>query len=108
MPGPRQIVQPPTFTPLPYGLLTTLRDDIRPGDARWMAGVTWESICAQGETTYDECWSVTGSGEAPPEPSAKSSTTEITRRGALPFTVFAEVDCSAPGFWDRAQSFVSD
>lgn len=109
MAGPRQIVQPPSFTPLPYGLLTTLRNDTRTGDTdRWTGGVTWDSICAQGGTTYDECWSVTGSGAPPPEPGAKASTTEITRRGALPFTVYAEVDCSAPGFWDRAQSFVSD
>ena len=107
MPGPRLNVSPPLFTPLPYGLLTSNLDIRSPDDPHWQSGITWESICAQGGTTYDECWSVTGSGSAPP-PSSKSPTSSIGRRGALPFTVYAEVDCSAPGFWERAQNFVSD
>lgn len=101
--APRIQVEPPSFAPLPYGLLTALDDQIRgTSDPHWTSGVTWESVCAQGGTTYDECWAVTGTG-APPPPASKSSTTSITRRGALPFTVYAELDCSAPGFWDRAQ-----
>lgn len=106
--APRLNVAPPSFAPLPYGLLTTLGDAVRtPDDPHWQSGATWESVCAQGGTTYDECWAVTGTGAAPP-PGSKASTTSITRRGALPFTVYAEIDCSAPGFWDRAQDFASD
>jgi len=96
------------FTPLPYGLLSSLRTDIRePDDPHWQSGITWESICAEGGTTYDECWAVTGTGSAP-APSEKSPTAAIGRRGALPFTVYSAVDCSAPGFWDRAQELLDD
>ena len=107
--APRLNVAAPSFAPLPYGLLSSLWDQVRrPDDPHWTSGVTWESVCAQGGTTYDECWAVTGTGQAAGAPSSKASTTSITRRGALPFTVYAEVDCSAPGFWDRAQDFVTD
>lgn len=106
--APRLNVAPPSFTPLPYGLLSSLWDQVRrPDDPHWTSGVTWESVCAQGGTTYDECWAVTGTGAAPAA-GTKASTTSITRRGALPFTVYAEIDCSAVGFWDRAQDLVSD
>lgn len=107
--APRIQVAAPSFTPLPYGLLSSLWDQVRnPDDPHWTSGVTWESTCAQGGTTYDECWAVTGTGGAAPAPGSKASTTSITRRGALPFTVYAEIDCSAPGFWDRAQDFVTE
>jgi hypothetical protein len=40
------------------------------------------------------------------EPLSKTATTSIGLRGATPFTVFAEVDCSAVGFWERAADIV--
>lgn len=109
---PRHNVASSTFTPLPYGLLDALAPYVRtPADLHWQGGVTYETLCAAGDTTYDECFAVTGVGSretTPPEPPSKSETASITIRGATPFTVFAEVDCSAPGFWDRAEEFGAD
>ncbi len=107
---PRQYVESSSFTPLPYGLLSALASEIRnPDDAHWTGGVTYEPLCGAGGSTYDECLTVSGtaSGDTvvPAEPPAKSGTTDITVRGAMPFTVYAEVDCSAPGFWDRAAQY---
>lgn len=105
MPRPRLNVAAPTFTPLPYGLLSALSDVTRnPRNFHWEAGVQWESICASSTTTFDPCVSVTGSAglDVGPAP-AKSETAEYERRGATPFTLYAEIDCSAPGFWDRAE-----
>lgn len=103
---PRTYVPAPAFTPKPFGLLSSLNAVIRsPSDPHWQAGVIYESICAIGNTTYDECFSVSGTGGsvapvAPPP--SKIATTEFTLRGATPFTVFVQMDCSAPGFWDRS------
>lgn len=113
MAGPRQYVSAPSFTQLPHGLLSTLAGVIRtPSDDHWKGGVTYETLCGAGGSTYDECLVVsgTGSGEVvePAEPPAKSATASLLTRGATPFTVFAEVDCSTPGFWDRAERSVRD
>lgn len=100
---PRLNVPAPTFTPLPYGLLSTLDFAIRTPDTRhWEAGVQWESLCAEGSTTFDECFAVTGAAEldvTPPGP--RTATADYERRGATAFTVYSKLDCSAPGFWDR-------
>lgn len=104
--GPRVHVAPPTFTSLPFGLLNALATEVRsPVDQHWRTGVTWRSLCAQADTTFDECFAVSGTaGAAPPPPGPKSETAEIEYRGATPFTVYVEIDCSAPGFWDDAQN----
>lgn len=102
---PRTYVSAPAFTPLPFGLLSSFSPFIRtPTDPHWQAGVIYESICAIGSTTYDECFSVTGTGTSVATvgpPASKAGTTEFTLRGATPFTVYAQMDCSVPGFWDR-------
>lgn len=109
MPAPRNHVAPPAFTPLPFGLLTALGPYVRnPGDSRWQVGVQWESICPLGDTTYDECLTVTGAFGPPPAPPAKIPTDEMQRRGATPFTVLVDVECSAPGFWERSQEMVEE
>lgn len=102
---PRRYVEPPSFTPLPFGLLSSLATEIRsPADVHWRNGVNYESLCAQVSTTYDSCFAVTGTGGAPAAlPVPKEPTADMEKRGATPFTIYAEVDCSAPGFWDRAQ-----
>ncbi len=108
MPRPRLNVVAPTFTPLPYGLLSALVDITRnPRDRHWQAGVQWESICAGGSTTFDECFAVTGSaGLDVGPPGERVATTDYEQRGATPFTVYSELDCSTPGFWDRADADV--
>lgn len=107
---PRTYVSASAFTPLPFGLLSALRPAIRtPGDQHWQAGISYETVCAQGGTTYDECFAVTGTGGAAPvPPSTKAATTAIARRGATAFTVYAELDCTAPGFWERSDQMINE
>lgn len=108
---PRDYVEGPSFTPLPHGLLSALASEIRtPIDTHWEGGVTYETLCGAGDSTYDECFAVSGVGAVatPAPPAAKSYTASIDKRGATSFTVYAEVDCSAPGFWDRAEESAED
>jgi hypothetical protein len=108
----RTYVAAPAFTPRPYGLLTSLNDVVRtPTDPHWQMGVTYESLCGNASTTFDDCIVVTGSGigqPVPPSPPKADTGLDLIKRGATAFTVFAEIDCSAPGFWDRAEDVVGD
>ena len=96
----RQIVNSPEFTVPPYGLWDAVQQP--PAPDHWMAGVTFEERCADALTTYDECVVVTGAGSPPAAPAAKSSSFVKSFRGAQPFTVFAEFDCSPVGLTDAA------
>lgn len=105
MASTRLIVQGPDFTLPSYGLESVV--DWRDGDPHWRAGVEWEAVCGGADSTYDECvalgstsGTVTGSPVPFPEPPAKSATAERQNFGATPFTVYAEIDCSAVGFYD--------
>lgn len=102
----RQLIDLPTvFTALPYGLWDTIQTPSSDGP-HWQGGVTWVERCPTGATTYDECISVTGVG-APPEPPAKTANIEQSMRGALPFTVHAEFECSPVGL-AGAEAIASD
>ena len=105
MAGARQIIDPPAFTPLPYGLWDSIQHPT-PSGPHWQQGITWLERCPDGDTTYDECLTVTGTG-APPEPAAKTGNVEQTYRGATPFTVYAEFECSAVGV-GGAESVAAD
>lgn len=105
MAGARQIVDPPAFTLLPYGLWDAV-EQRTPGNPHWQQGVTWIERCPDGGTTYDECLTVTGTG-APPEPAAKADNVDQTDRGATPFTIFTEFDCAPVGLRD-AETVASD
>jgi hypothetical protein len=97
----RPIVNPPAFTPLPHGLWDVAQHPTPPD--HWQQGVTWIDRCPVGNTTYDECLLVTGSdGGPPPAPPAKEETLVQVFRGATPFTVFSEFDCSLVGLNDAA------
>jgi hypothetical protein len=101
MASARPIVNPPAFVPLPYGLWDVAEHPAAP--AHWQAGVTWIDRCPAGDATYDECVIVTGSsGGGPPAPPAKTDNVVQEFRGATPFTVFAEFDCSPVGLGDEA------
>jgi len=99
----------PTFTHIPFGLLSSLSTEIRtPTDPHWQNGIVYEPLCGAGNTTFDECIAITGTGfplgsagPVPPQPT-KVDNGGLDRRGARSFTVFAEADCGAPGYWDRA------
>lgn len=102
----RQLVDLPTaFTPLPYGLWDTVQQP-SPDGVHWQQGINWIERCPVGDATYDECLSVTGTG-APPEPPAKTANVDQSTRGALPFTVYAEFECSPIGLAE-AESVASD
>ena len=102
----RQLVDlPAAFTPLPYGLWETVQHPAADGP-HWQNGITWIERCPAGDTTYDECLSVTGTG-SPPEPPAKTANVDQTFRGATPFTVYAEFECSPVGLAE-AESIASD
>lgn len=109
MAGPRQVVDPPAFTPSRYGLLSVVeRPD--PQGPHWQNGVTWTSYCPvnMGSTTYDECIATTGAPEgAIPEPSTKTDNVDRILRGATPFTAYTKFDCSPVGNAD-AQRIASN
>jgi hypothetical protein len=97
------IIEPPSFTPSPYGLLTVAQL-LDPPTPHWQNGLTWESRCmdpGMGSSTYDECIAVTGVGSIP-EPSQKTPNTHQVLRGATPFTPFTRFDCSPVGLPDAA------
>jgi hypothetical protein len=98
MAGARQVVDGPAYAGLPYGLWDSIQQrDVT--DQHWRNGVTWSDICPSqtSSTAYDSCIAVTGTGGAPPANSALSSNVTLTNRGATPFTVYAEFDCSPIG-----------
>lgn len=102
----RQLIElPTTFTSLPYGLWDSIQTP-SPDGVHWQQGVTWDDRCPTGDTTYDECLAVTGTG-APPEPGAKTANVTQESRGATPFTVYARFDCSPIGLAD-AQTVAQD
>jgi hypothetical protein len=95
MSGGRQIVDPPLYTPLPYGLLSVVDFPVA-NDQHWQNGITYQPNCATPSSTYDECLAVTGTGNAP-SPPAFQNTVSLAPRGATAFSVFVEFDCSAVG-----------
>lgn len=110
----RALVPAPEKELLTYGLFSVA--EIRPEprvngkvDPHWKNGIEWQNVCPDGQTTYDKCISAGAlgvSGLADPPP--KAATASRSRWGATPFTVFVEVDCSAPGFWDNADEIVKN
>lgn len=83
----------------PYGIFSVAPPSM-PSDPHWRMGVEYRPLCGAGSTTFDYC--VTGSA-AP----AKTETSDRDLRGAQPFTVYAEIDCSPVGdWWDVGQRTV--
>lgn len=109
MAGPRLIVNPPTFTPSPYGLLSVAQQVNTDGTPHWQNGITWQSRCLSpmGRLTYDECIVVTGAEGTPPEPSVKADVLDMQLRGATPFTAYAKFDCALVGM-DEALKIATD
>jgi len=98
----RQNIDPPTFTPSQYGLLTVAQTPPS-ADAHWMNGVTYQTRCINSaDTIYDACIAVTGTGPPPAAPS-KTNNTSLVFRGATPFTVYTEFACAPIGIADAQQ-----
>lgn len=101
MAGPRQIVEGPTFSKLPYGLWDSIQHPA-PEGAHWQNGITWVDRCPTGDTVMDECIAVTGTGGAPTAQQSLSGNVTQTNRGATSFTIYAEFECSPVGLNDAA------
>lgn len=96
MAGPRPLVAPPAVVARDYGLLSVVQSRYEEADSHWRNGVTYQSICGTGAMTFDD-YCVTGAAEQAPN---KIGNISQPVRGATPFTVMVEIDCSAPGFTD--------
>jgi hypothetical protein len=96
--GYRQIVEGPQFTPLPNFLWDAAQHPSPGGNgAHWQQGVTWLERCGGAGTLYDECIAVTGTGGTPAAQASLAANVTQQARGATPFTVYAEFDCSPVG-----------
>lgn len=100
MAGPRQVVNGPSFSALPYGLWDAAQHPTQESP-HWQNGITWVDRCPTGDTLYEECIAVTGTGGSPASGQAtKTSNVVQTNRGATSFAVYAEFDCSPVGLTD--------
>lgn len=99
MPGPRAVVNGPSFTPSPYGLWSVAQKPTAT-DPHWQNGITWTDRCPQGDTLYDECIAVTGTGGITAGQASKAATFTQSYRGATPFAIYVEFDCSGVGVGD--------
>jgi hypothetical protein len=97
----RQNVTGPTQPVNTMGLFSAV--DMRPvTDVHVLGGVTWSSrVPAVSSTTIDPCFIGNTVG-------ALVKTTSQYFRGASPFTVYAEIDCSPPGFWDNMDAYIAE
>jgi hypothetical protein len=100
---PRLIVPPPSHEPSPYGLLSVVEARYDEPSPHWRTGVQWQPLCGDLATTYDPCHAVTGTGGPPPFPPAKESGLTYETRGATPFTVYAQFNCSPAASAEEAQ-----
>ncbi len=99
----RKPVAPPLFTPPSYTLLDYVQwvDD---PDPHWQLGISYEVFCGATGLTFDRCIAQDSNEVANPR---KLPSAYMQMRGATPFTVYAEIDCSPPGFWDNAEANVA-
>lgn len=102
MPGPRDFIDPPLFTPGGYGLLS-VADPVTNPPGHWQNGVNFQPMCVSGAGTfgtYDECIAITGSasgvGAAVP-PNYLTNLVNAGIKAAMPFTISVEFDCAAVG-----------
>lgn len=109
----RAFVGAPTKAPLTYGLFSVAEIRSEPVDSNgrvdphWKNGVSWQDVCPDGNTTYDQCISSGALGTDLSTPAAKAATAVRSNWGASPFTVLVEVDCSSPGYWEQADQIVA-
>jgi hypothetical protein len=100
----RKEVAPPLVTPESFTLLDYVQwvDD---SDPHWRNGITYPAVCGDAATTYDICVEspvVTGANPT------KADTASRDWRGATPFTVYTEIDCSPVGWWNDSENNVRE
>jgi hypothetical protein len=81
--------------------LSSVIEWITPSDSHWTGGIQYDVDCTEVAVTMMECVS----GAPSPNPTKSATWSQITR-GARPFTLYDEVDCSpADGnWWDTGQA----
>lgn len=103
----RQYVLPPMQNQQsPYGLLSVAEP--RNDNPHWRLGVEWQDMCPTGGTTLEACYPSAPAITGAPGSFTKSANASNTNWGATPFSVYAEIDCSAPGFWDNQNQYATD
>lgn len=86
-------VSPPDdFINPPFDLLTAV-NWLTGVDQHWLGGIQYDANCAEAAITTSPC--VSGSPDS--SVLTKAATFSHVVRGARPFTVYSEIDCSAPG-----------
>lgn len=101
MAGPRMTVADAAYVPSLYGLVSVVESRPDPGP-HWRAGAQWEAICGGVGTTYEPCHTATPAASG--EPPAKTATAAHETFAATPFTVYSDVNCSAPGFFEDSEA----
>jgi hypothetical protein len=99
-------VAPPIVTPESFTLLDYVQW-VDTTDPHWRLGIMYPVVCGGASTTYDICiqtLSPSASGSNP----TKSAQATRDWRGATPFTVYTEIDCSPVGWWDAAEANVRE
>lgn len=110
MTNSRLPVPAPEKSLLGFGLFSVAENRSDPAETRghWKSGIEWQNVCPDANTTYDACVATNSLNVAVTgTPDAKSATATRTRWGATPFTVFVEIDCSPPGFWESADEIIN-
>lgn len=94
------VTVPDLYERAAYGLLDNITW-VTPPDGHWQAGIQWDTECTRTDVTISPC--ISG---APDVIASKAATWDGDTRGAIPFTVFGEADCSPAGsdWWDRGQA----
>lgn len=91
MASKRDIVQAPSFTPAPYGLMSVANMPTD-GTNRWMNGVQFQApYCGPIEVTSNACVTGVGVAKVPLDGG-------LPIRGADAFTVYAWINCSVVGY----------
>jgi hypothetical protein len=100
MQGVRLEVDPPTVTPLPYGLISVV-NVVPDSDPHWRLG-TWyrPEACDRALSTKQNCVD----SAAQDTPTKDASTDGITAIGNDAFTLYSRIDCSPVGAWDEYQA----
>lgn len=95
------VTVPELFTPGRYGLMSAIT--WVPEVKGWQAGIQFDTECSEAAVTINPC---VISGVSVP---GKTATYSNLVRGAIPFTLFAEKDCSPPGdnYWEVATTEVT-
>lgn len=98
--GVRLYVDPPTVTPLPYGLIS-VAEVITDSDPHWRLGTMYQpDACDRARSTKQNCID----SALHDTPTKSPSTSGIDTIGNDAFTCYTRIDCSPVGHWEDYQA----